>query len=87
MRFEREFTVIDSNMVQRAVKGGQGVALGVFPLMDDDIARGHLIKPFDIDLMPTRAFHLLERRDARHSVPIRTVCEWIEAESGACRQN
>ena len=87
MRFESEFTVIDSNMVQRAVKDGQGVALGVFPLMDDDIAKGHLIKPFDIDLMPTRAFHLLERRNARNSTPIHTVCEWIEAESGTCRQS
>ena len=87
MRFESEFTVIDSNMVQRAVKDGQGVALGIFPLMDDDLAKGDLIKPFDIDLMPTRAFHLLERRDARNSAPIRTVCKWIEAESGACRQS
>ncbi|MEZ5911692.1 MAG: LysR substrate-binding domain-containing protein [Paracoccaceae bacterium] len=78
-----EFTVVDSNMVQRAVKDGQGVALGVFPFMDAEVAKGQLIKPFDIDLKPTRAFHLLERPGARETTAIRTVCEWIEAENGA----
>lgn len=85
VRIEREFTVVDSNMVQRAVKDSQGVALGVFPLMDGDIAKGQLVKPFDIDLMPTRAFHLLERPNARDSRAIRTVCEWIVRESGAAQ--
>lgn len=80
---ESEFTVVDSNMVQRAVKDGQGVALGVFPFMDGDIAEGQLVKPFDIDLMPTRAFHLLERPKAREAVSVRTVCEWIVSESNA----
>lgn len=82
VKISSEFTVVDSNMVQRAVKDGQGVALGVFPFMDGDVARGQLIKPFDIDLTPTRAFHLLERPKARDSSPIRTVCEWIIAECG-----
>ena len=81
----REFTIVDSNMVQRAVKDGQGVALGVFPFMDDEVATGQLIKPFDIDLMPTRAFHLLERPKARDSAAIRTVCDWITAEAGVAQ--
>lgn len=81
-----EFTVVDSNMVQRAVKDGQGVALGVFPFMDGDIEIGQLIKPFDIDLCPTRAFHLLERPKARDSATIRTVCEWIVSEANAAFQ-
>ncbi len=85
VEIESEFTVVDSNMVQRAVKDGQGVALGVFPFMDGDVAKGQLIKPFDIDLNPTRAFHLLERPKARESTAIRTVCEWFEAETGRAR--
>ncbi|WP_371228037.1 LysR substrate-binding domain-containing protein [Roseovarius sp. 2305UL8-3] len=81
LKLESEVTIVDSNMVQRAVKDGQGVALGVFPFMDRDVAQGQLIKPFDIDLLPTRAFHLLEQHEARRSSAIRTVCEWIEAEA------
>lgn len=78
---DREVTIVDSNMVQQAVKDGQGVALGVFPLMEGDITSGQLIKPFPIDLRPSRAFHLLEHREARKNSAIRTVCEWIEAEA------
>jgi LysR family glycine cleavage system transcriptional activator len=81
IRIENEVTIVDANTVQRAVKDGQGVALGVFPFMDSDVAEGVLIKPFDIDLRPTRAYHLLERPDARRNRAIRTVCEWIEAEA------
>ncbi|MEI4196875.1 LysR substrate-binding domain-containing protein [Roseovarius sp. E0-M6] len=81
LTIESELTIVDSNMVQRAVKDGQGVALGVFPFMDGDVASGQLIKPFETDLRPTRAFHLLEHHDARKNSAIRTVCEWIEAEA------
>ncbi len=81
IRIEHELTIVDANTVQRAVKDGQGVALGVFPFMDSDVAEGVLIKPFDIDLRPTRAYHLLERPEARRNRAIRTVCEWIEAEA------
>lgn len=87
VQIKSEFTMVDTNMVQRAVKYGQGVALGVFPLMDGDIAKGQLVKPFDIDLMPSRAFHLLERPNARDSAVVRKVCEWIIRETGTLKEN
>jgi LysR family transcriptional regulator, glycine cleavage system transcriptional activator len=81
MDIKSEITIVDSNMVQRAVKDGQGVALGVFPFIEDDVENGELIKPFEIDLQPTRAFFLLEQLDARKNSAIRTVCEWIQTEA------
>lgn len=78
---ESEITIVDANTVQRAVKDGQGVALGVFPFMQREVASGALIKPFAIDLQPTRAYYLLERPGARQDPAIRTVCEWIESEA------
>lgn len=80
---ESQLMIIDSNMVQRAVKDGQGVALGVFPFMETDVERGYLIKPFDIDLHPDRAFHLLARPGGRRNSAVRTVWDWIVAESAA----
>ena len=80
---QSEIVVIDSNMVQRSVKDGQGVALGVFPFHDRDVEDGTLIKPFDIDLMPDRAFHLLTRINARGRKEVGAVCNWIEAEAAA----
>jgi LysR family glycine cleavage system transcriptional activator len=44
---------------------------------------GTLVKPFDIDLMPDRAFYLLTRRNARTRKELRAVCSWIEAEAAA----
>lgn len=80
---QSDIVVIDSNMVQRSVKDGQGVALGVFPFHDRDVEDGTLIKPFDIDLMPDRAFHLLTRINARGRKEVGAVCNWIEAEAAA----
>ena len=79
--FNYEIVVIDSNVVQRSVKDGQGVALGVFPFLDGDVADGVLVKLFDIDLLPTRAYHLLTRVGARKRKDIRAVCNWVEAEA------
>jgi len=81
--FQSEIVVIDSNIVQRSVKDGQGVALGVFPFHYTDVEDGTLVKPFDIDLMPDRAFYLLTRRNARTRKELRAVCSWIEAEAAA----
>jgi len=81
--FQSEIVVIDSNIVQRSVKDGQGVALGVFPFHYTDVEDGTLVKPFDIDLMPDRAFYLLTRRNVRTRKEVRAVCSWIEAEAAA----
>ena len=80
---KNEMIIVDSNMVQRAVKDGQGVGLGVFPFMDPDVKTGHLIKPFDIDLSPDRAFHLLYREGSLGNSAIRAVRDWILSEADA----
>jgi len=79
--FNNDVVVFDSNVVQRSVKDGQGVALGVFPFLDDDVQDGVLVKLFEIDLLPTRAYHLLTRVGARKRKDLRAVCNWIEAEA------
>ncbi|MEP4038031.1 LysR substrate-binding domain-containing protein [Pseudophaeobacter sp.] len=77
---DSEVIIEDSNMVQRAVKDGQGIALGVFPLMDAEVKSGQLIKPFDIDLLPSRSFYLLSRREVRKDATVQTVLDWIRDE-------
>ncbi|MEK6205251.1 MAG: LysR substrate-binding domain-containing protein [Amylibacter sp.] len=76
-----EVVVIDSNLVQQSVKDGQGVALGVFSFLNDDVLSRQLVKPFDIDLHPSCSYYLLTRKDVRMRDEVRTVCEWIEAEA------
>lgn len=80
---ENEMIIVDSNMVQRTVKDGQGVALGVFPFMDPEVKNGQLIKPFDIDLAPDRAFHLLAKQETLANKAVQTVWNWIKSEAHA----
>ncbi len=81
LKIKNEIVVVDSNMVQRAVKDGQGAALGVFPFMDAEVRKGQMVKPFDIDLAPSRAFFLLCRRGALSKKSIRTVHDWIVSQA------
>ena len=77
LKLSQEVVVVDSNLVQRAVEDGQGVGLGVFPLMAEEVKQGLLAKPFDIDLHPDRAFYLLTRKDVEKRGEVKAVCNWI----------
>lgn len=83
LRFPRETTIVDTNLVVQAAIDGHGVALGAFPLIDSDVTSGRLTCPFDIRLHPTRSYHILTRPGARADPAIRAICEWIEAEAQA----
>lgn len=71
--------MMDSNIAVQAAIDSQGVALGSFPFLDGEIANGRLLKPFDINLRPTRCYNLLVRHGARRSPEIDAVCTWIES--------
>ncbi|MDI3338766.1 LysR substrate-binding domain-containing protein [Defluviimonas aestuarii] len=83
LKFLEETIVTDSNVVAQAALEGQGVALGIFPFMQSDIDAGRLARPFETDLHPERAYHLLTRPNARQTPEIRAVCDWIVAEAAA----
>ena len=73
----------DSNVVTQAAIDGQGVALGIFPLIQREVDTGLLIRPFAIELIPTRSFFLLTRPDAGASGEIAAVCDWLVLEAEA----
>lgn len=81
LRFAEETVIVDSNVVTQAAIDGQGVALGIFPFHAGEVETGRLMKPFDIDLAPTRAYHLLTRPGGRRRPEVATVCDWLEAEA------
>lgn len=74
--------VMDSNFAVQAAIDGQGVALGSFPFLEDEVASGRLLKPFDINLQPARSYFLLSRHGARRTVEVDAVCAWIVSEAG-----
>lgn len=76
-------TIIDSNVVLQAVLDGQGAALGILPFWQPYVDAGQLVKPFAIDLSPTRSFHVLTRPGARKTREIDAICRWLEREAAS----
>ena len=73
--------VMDSNIAVQAALDSQGVALGSFPFLNDDVESGRLLKPFDINLRPARSYNLLVKHGARRTAEVDAVCTWLESES------
>jgi LysR family transcriptional regulator, glycine cleavage system transcriptional activator len=51
-------------LAQEAAVAGHGVALGVAPLVEEDLYRGRLAKPFDFSVSNAYAFWIVRRSDA-----------------------
>ena len=76
-----ETKIRDSNLVLQAALDGQGVALGVFPFVREDVESQRLEKPFDIELMPERSFFLLSRPSSPRTREVSVVQDWILGEA------
>lgn len=68
-------------LAQEAAIAGHGVALGVAPLVEEDLQRGRLVKPFDLSLANAYAFWLVRRRDADTHPAIEAFCRWLRKEA------
>lgn len=67
-------------LIQAAV-GGQGVALGRSPLLDDLLAEGRLVAPFGSTMASPRAYHVL-RSDAGGRKPeVQAFVDWLLREA------
>ncbi|MCI5109689.1 MAG: LysR substrate-binding domain-containing protein [Marivita sp.] len=63
-------------MIDAAAKG-YGIALGSFPLNDDLVAEGKLIKPFDLDLDTGRSYYLATSGPATPRRAVRLFANWL----------
>jgi LysR family glycine cleavage system transcriptional activator len=83
LTFAEEMIIEDSNVATQAALLGQGVALGIFPFVQEDVDAGRLTCPFDCRLAPAKSYHLLTRPGARQRPEIAAVCEWLRREAQA----
>jgi LysR family glycine cleavage system transcriptional activator len=70
----------NSHMALSAAIAGQGFALGLTPLVDEDLATGRLVKPFDIELPSPFGFWLVCRRDRLEEPKIAAFRSWVSAQ-------
>jgi LysR family glycine cleavage system transcriptional activator len=68
-------------LAQEAAVAGHGVALGVAPLVEEDLQRGRLIKPFEHSLDNAYAFWIVRREDADTNPAIDAFCRWLRSEA------
>ncbi len=72
----------NSHMALSAAIAGQGFALGITPLVDDDLANGRLVRPFDTAVDSSFGFWFVCRADRAAEPKIAAFREWVLAEAG-----
>ena len=73
------------HMALMAALSGQGVALGLSPLVDNDLAAGNLVRPFEIAIPSSFSFWLVCKPDRARERKIAAFRAWIADEIGAAR--
>lgn len=68
------------HMSLAAAQSGQGVALGLTPLVNDDIAAGRLVRLFDIEVRSAHAFWFVCRTDRLKERKIADFRAWLIGE-------
>jgi LysR family glycine cleavage system transcriptional activator len=68
-------------LAQEAAVAGHGVALGVAPLVEEDLERGRLIKPFEHSLANAYAFWIVHRQGAETNPAVDAFCKWLRKEA------
>jgi LysR family glycine cleavage system transcriptional activator len=68
-------------LAQEAAIAGHGVALGVAPLVAEDLQRGRLIKPFNHSLANAYAFWIVRRHGTDNQQAIDAFCRWLRDEA------
>lgn len=71
----------DSSVLLRAALSGQGVALGLLPLIQEELQSGSLIRPFDRNFSPSRSYHLVYPPTALDTPQLRDFRDWILTEA------
>ncbi len=69
----------------QAAANGAGVAIGRIPLINDEIASGHLVEPFDLTLDEQYAYYFVAPEATADQPKIAAFRDWLLAE--AAREN
>lgn len=71
-----------SDVISAAI-GGAGVALGRSTMVEDDIAAGRLVKPFDLTVPVEFAFYVVYRKGSLEQPKVAAFRDWLFAEAAA----
>jgi LysR family transcriptional regulator, glycine cleavage system transcriptional activator len=67
----------------QAASDGLGVALGPLPIIDDDLAAGHLVAPLDGPAAPARSYYWVTPESRAAAPEVTAFCGWLTVEGAA----
>ena len=80
---KRQLQFADFSMALAATIKGQGVLLGYSGYVDDDIATGRLVHPFDLHVAIGAGYYLVYVRERLADPRVRAFRDWIRSELDA----
>ena len=83
LKLAKNIVMADSNMAMQAAIDGQGIALGVFPLIETEISAGTLVCPFTTRLQPAQAYYLLAKEAIAPGSAADAVRQWLVEQASA----
>lgn len=72
----------DANVLLQAALEGQGIALGVLPLVADEISTGRLVRPWGLEVEPAQAYFLIHRPGVLERDSVARVRDWLVTTAG-----
>jgi LysR family glycine cleavage system transcriptional activator len=82
VKLVKNIVMADSNMAMQAAMDGQGIALGVFPLIEAEVVAGQLVCPFSATFRPAQAYYLLANEAIAPGSAADAVRQWLLAQAG-----
>ena len=67
----------DANVLLQAALSGRGVALGILQFIEDELAAGRLVRPFETSVDPEDAYFLVYQEAALNSEANLAVRDWL----------
>ena len=78
-----ELQLAAAALMIEAVSNGYGVALGSFPLNDDLVREGNLVKPFDLVFDTGRAYYMVVSGKEAPRRAVRLFTQWLATQAEA----
>jgi LysR family glycine cleavage system transcriptional activator len=69
----------------QAALNGMGVAMGLGPLVDRDLAEGRLVEPFDLELPSNSAYYFVAPEATADQPKIQAFRDWVHEQASASR--
>ncbi|MDR2960027.1 MAG: transcriptional regulator GcvA [Stenotrophomonas sp.] len=73
-------------LAQEAAIAGHGVAMGIAPLVEEDLRQGRLVRPLEPIAENAYRFWLIRQAGRKGDATVDAFCAWLHEEAGASRR-